>query len=101
MGFKPSVNADKLQSKYQELLKYQNVYQYQKPTVLTLPKLLLDHLLVMGNQDKSVTQSQPKFHSQFKLNNATRQVCNTHYKSHYGYGHGYGYGKGHGYGYGK
>merc|ERR1711902_276600 len=53
-------------------LKYQTVCQFQKPIVYQPPRLSQDHQPVTMNQDKSVTQSQDKFHSKFQLKNANQ-----------------------------
>merc|ERR1712038_979459 len=53
--------------KCQELSKYLNVSQSQKPTVSQPPRLLPDHKLVMTNQDKSATQSLDKYHLKYLL----------------------------------
>merc|ERR1711902_24817 len=74
---KLNVNAEMSQSKYQDLLKYQTVYQFQKPIVYQLPRLSQDHQPVTMNQDKSATQSQDKFHSKSQLKNANLSQKNS------------------------
>merc|ERR1712203_549467 len=69
---KLSADAEMSQSQYQEMGKYQNAYQYQKPIASQLPRLFQDHQLVTMNQDKSATQSQDKFHSKYQLKNVNQ-----------------------------
>merc|ERR1711902_227465 len=69
---KLSADAEMSQSQYQELSKYQNVYQYQKHIASQQPRLFQDHQLVTMSQDKSATQSQDKFHSKYLLKNVNQ-----------------------------